>query len=430
MSMRNSGSPSLSVCCLAGAPGPLVRALLEPLREVADEIVVAADSRLDEATIAEYATVADKLLRAEVFHPDHHHHWLHAQCSGEWILRMDADEVTSPALVEVIPVLMQDRGVRQYWLPRRWLYHDTGSWLDEPPWWPDYQLRLYRNDCFLRFAGSLMHGGAVSQAPAAYLEQPLYHLDLLLNSIEQREAKAAFYDSLRPGVEAPGGGAMNQRFYLPERASSLELSAVPNADRLEIESVLSASTVTNGVLDSPIPVTPLAETDLWLKNRPFDSEVHRAEIAPIEETIRMMPGEERAVHFRVTNTGRAAWPWYNPMIDEGRQVRLSYHWVKENGSIYEYDGLRTWLPRRLDPGDSTVVPLMVRAPKKKGTYVLEVDLVHERWFGCSVRVAVPVARRELVTEAPTGHPTRRLLRRRQLRQAPVASEVAETIDDP
>ena len=42
---------------------------------------------------------------------------------------------------------------------------------------------------------------------------------------------------------------------------------------------------------------------------------------------------------------------------------------------------------------------MVRAPKKKGTYVLEVDLVHERWFGCSVRVTVPVARRELFAQS-------------------------------
>jgi hypothetical protein len=53
---------TLSVCCPAGSPSPRIRALLEPLREIADEIVIAADSRLNEAALAEYAAVADKLL--------------------------------------------------------------------------------------------------------------------------------------------------------------------------------------------------------------------------------------------------------------------------------------------------------------------------------------------------------------------------------
>jgi hypothetical protein len=128
----------------------------------------------------------------------------------------------------------------------------------------------------------------------------------------------------------------------------------------------------------------------------------------------MLPGEERAIHFRVTNRGQIAWPWHNPSVNEGRQARLSYHWLKENGSIHDYDGLRSWLPRRLDPGDSTVVPLLVRAPKKKGVYVLEVDLVHERWFGCSVKVTVPVAARELMIEAPAQSSAHRSFRRRGL----------------
>ena len=388
---------TISVCCLSGAPGPRIRALIEPLREIADEVVIAADARVNEAALAEYAAVADRVFRVEVVYAERHLAWMHAQCSGDWIFRIDADEVASPALVASIPKLISNRSVREYWLPRRWLFPGADSWLDEPPWWPDYQLRLYRNDCFLRFSGAL-HSSAVSQAPTSYLEAPLYHLDLLLNNIEQREAKATFYDSIRPGLEAPNGGTMNQRYYLPERASSLELTAVPDDDRCEIERVLTASAVTAGALGRRIPVTEVAETDVWLEGRPFDPEVHRAEIAPIETTVRMVPNEVRGIHFRVTNTGRAPWPWHNPEIDEGRQVRLSYHWLNEDGSIFEHDGLLTWLPCRLQPGRSTVVPLIVRAPDDEGTYVLDVDLVHERWFGCSVRVTVPVGRRELMTE--------------------------------
>jgi hypothetical protein len=375
-----------------------VRTLLEPLVGVADEVLVAADSRVGAADLAEYAAVADRLLRVDVVHSERLFAWLHAQCSGDWIFRIDADEVASPDLVAALPDLMLNPDVREYWIPRVWLFPDARRWLNEPPWWPDYQLRLYRNDSFLRFAG-IQHSTAVSQQPAAYLELPLYHLDLLVNSLEQREEKAALYDRLRPNMEAPGGGAMNQRYYLPERATALELGDLRDEDVGEIERVLSAGPRGEApVPDSP--VTSVAQTDLWLEGRPFDPDVHRGRIEPTETTIEMTPGEMRVIHFRVTNTGTQTWPWHNPEIYEGRQVRLSYHWFNDDGSVYEYDGLRTWLPCRIRPGGSTVIPLMVRAPTATGTYILDVDLVHERWFGCSTRVVVPVGRTSKLRASP------------------------------
>jgi hypothetical protein len=387
----------LTVCCLAGAPGPRVRALIEPLREVADEVVIAADSRVGSEDLREYAAVADKLLRVEVAHLERHLAWLHQQCSGDWIFRIDADEFASPRLIAELPSFLSNRYVRQYWIPRVWLYPDLEHWLDEPPWWPDYQLRLYRNDCFLRFAG-VQHTTAVSQPPNAYVESPIYHLDLLVNTVGTREKKAQFYDQLRPTMQAPGGGPMNERYYLPERASGLRVADVDPADGREAARILDARA------DSSLPdvtesaVTTLGESDVYLEGGPFDPKAHRASIVPIESATRMYPGESRAVHFRVVNTGAMAWPWYNPEIYEGRQVRLGYHWFNEDRSIYDYDGLRTWLPCRLAPGESTVVPLIVRAPPTEGDFVLEVDLVHERWFDCGVRVKVPVWRHELVAD--------------------------------
>lgn len=382
---------SLSLCCLAGAPGPRVRALIEPFREVADEIVIAADMRVDDQSLAEYALVADQLFRIEVIHSERHFAWLHAQCRGEWIFRIDADEVASPGLVSALPELMARREIRQAWFPRRWLYEDSHQWLNEPPWWPDYQLRLYRNDAFLRFAGT-QHSTAISQPPDVYTEMSLYHLDLLVNSLEERKRKAAFYDGLRPGMEAPGGGAMNERYYIPEGAPSLEFEEVPREDWLAIDEVIAARPSEHTAEQALLPVVPAAEMDRWLEGRTFDPSVHRGTVKPVESNVRMMSGEQRAIYFRVTNNGVEPWPWHNPEVDVGRQVRLSYHWFNEDDSIYEYDGLHTWLPCRLAPGDSTVVPLMVLAPSVPGRYTLEVDLVHERWFGCSTRLSVPVER--------------------------------------
>src|SRR5207244_2565755 len=77
--------------------------------------------------------------------------WLHAQCGSDWILNLDDDEVPSGALLAHLQELL-GVDVTHWWLPRRWLVGDVGMFLDEPPWVPDYQLRLYRNDpATLRF---------------------------------------------------------------------------------------------------------------------------------------------------------------------------------------------------------------------------------------------------------------------------------------
>ena len=75
--------------------------------------------------LAEYALVADQLFRIEVIHLERHFSWLHAQCRGNWIFRIDADEIASPALVSALPELMARREIRQAWFPRKWLYGES-----------------------------------------------------------------------------------------------------------------------------------------------------------------------------------------------------------------------------------------------------------------------------------------------------------------
>src|SRR3954470_9998801 len=141
----------LSVCCLTDAPGSQIRALMEPLREVADEIVIAADVKAAPNDVTEYESVADRVLRSEFDVLEHHLAWLHGQCRGEWVLRLDGDEQASPELVAVLPDLVASGDLRQYWLPRRWLDPTGRGWLDELPWSPDYHNRLVRNDARLSF---------------------------------------------------------------------------------------------------------------------------------------------------------------------------------------------------------------------------------------------------------------------------------------
>src|SRR5437868_9423972 len=126
---------TLSVCCVTADPGARVAAVLGPLREVADEIVVAVDSRLDPDRLGRYAEIADRLFRYEYAPPnDRVLGWIHAQCSGDWVFRLDGDEALSSAAVKRLPELIAARDVFQYWFQCRWLYPDSRHWLDQPPW--------------------------------------------------------------------------------------------------------------------------------------------------------------------------------------------------------------------------------------------------------------------------------------------------------
>jgi hypothetical protein len=385
---------TLSVCCLTGDPGPRVAALLGRLRGVADEIVVAADSRVDGNHLAAYASVADRLVRFEYAYSERHLAWLHAQCRGDWILRIDGDEVPSPHLVAELPDLLAQRDVHQYLLPRRWLFPDAEHWLDERPWWPDYQVRLVRNDGQLRFPG-LHHTSAVPVRPARYLEAPLLHLDLLITSLDRRETKAERYDrDLAPDREAPGGGSLSARFYVPERWARREPVPLDEVERSAARAVLETPWPPPARVEAR-PVVGLEESDRLWGSRPLSEDAYRARVAPAETDLRIIAGREDALHFRVENLGHERWPWDT---GAGLPLSASYRWRNPSGALLTPDGLRTPFPGWVEPGDAVVVPLNVLAPERPGPYRLEVDLVHEhvRWFGCTTEVWV-----EVVPAAPS-----------------------------
>jgi hypothetical protein len=378
---------------LTGDPGARVAAALELLRPVAHEIVVVADSRAGADRLGAYESVADRVLRLEVDYLERHLGWLHAQCSGNWILRLDGDEVVSPALVDALPELIADRRVLQYLLPRRWLYPDARSWLAESPWHPDYQLRLVRNDGLMRFSGRL-HSAAVPLRPARYLDLPIYHLDLLVKDERERRGKAEAYAELRDPLEAPGGGELNRAFYVPEeRAGALTLP-VPTADAEAIAAVVAAVPPPARTSAAAGPVVSLEESDRHLPWRSLGESAYAAAAELAEGPIRMRPGERRAVHVRFTNHGTETWPW-DP--EHGPPLVATYRMRNARGTVVVGDGPRTAFPMEVAPGEDCIVPLDTVAPVLPGRYRLEPDVVHEgvRWFGAEGGF-------ELQVETPAG----------------------------
>src|SRR4051812_395897 len=191
---------------MTAGPGPRVAALLEAFRPVADEIVVALDSRADDETEGALAAVSDRLVRYRYREPvDRPIRWLHSLCASDWNFNIDDDEVPSAALLAELPALVAATDVTHYWIRRAWLWPDGGSAIAEQPWSSDYQLRLVLNDPRLLRFPSETHRPIEALGPHRFVRAPLYHADAILNPLDRRQAKARQYEAPRPRQPGRGG---------------------------------------------------------------------------------------------------------------------------------------------------------------------------------------------------------------------------------
>ena len=386
------GRSSLAVICVTRGPGPRVAALLDTLRPAASEIVVALDDRADPDVRADLTAVADRIFLYPYLEPvDRPLPWLFEQCRTDWVLSIDDDEIPSVALIEALPTLCAARDVTHYSLPRRWLFPDLGTYLDDAPWRPDYQLRLVRTDArFIRFSDEF-HRPIAAAGPGRFLELPLWHVDTIIRSHEQRLEKARRYERTRPGMRV-GARALNFAFYVPEARVDAQLASVPAVDRALIEAVLSGR-VPGGTERAEVTCVTREEIDAhWPSSEPGDQ---AGSLELLERPLQLIAGEQRTIDVRVHNTGQAGWPWG---WDCAPEIRLGSRWFAGDGLEVGASQMRSALAAPLRPGQSDVVPVHVLAPEQPGRYRVEIDLIHEhvRWFGVGVSCSVLVQPRRQI----------------------------------
>lgn len=131
-------------------------------------------------------------------------------CSGSYILRMDDDELCSPAMV--VWLAMEEYKKADHWkFPRTHYWNDLETVLMTPQLFPDHQTRLsLRHKAGGRtevHAGSPFGGGSDAQVA-------IEHYKFLVKSYDERRRIAMNYDSFRRGYGTNGMLA----FSLPEDA--------------------------------------------------------------------------------------------------------------------------------------------------------------------------------------------------------------------
>jgi hypothetical protein len=362
----------LAVCCVTCDPIEQVRAALDPLRPLAEEIVIGYDDRVDAELRDAYAALADRVFPVAFQFVEHHLADLHAACRSDWILRIDTDEVPSDRLVARLAALEPEPGVRQYAIPRRWIDPQARGWLDEAPWYPDYQTRLVRADDQLDFSGEL-HSGPTPVEPVVYLEEPLYHLDCVVSDRAKRQEKALLYDIERVGLTTEGGLPL-VAYYDPEGYAQQVPARLPEDDHAAVAAALRMLGRRDGTLLAARPEVSSVPASVG----------GEAQIEVLERDVRLYIDRPRLLSLKITNRSAFVWPAAHP--DDPHPISLAYRLRGPDG--VEHDGMRTPLRRDLAPGASVVLPAVIAPVPVAGSVELELDIVceHVRWFdtGCVV----------------------------------------------
>ncbi len=129
-----------------------------------------------------------------------------AQCHGDWVLSLDADERVSDGLrEEIAATLAADPPVVGFRVPRQNFFQ--GVWIRHGGWYPDYQLRLFRRGRGA-FTPSAVHESVRADGPVGRLRAPLIHQSY--RGIEDFVARANRYSDLaaRQLAAAGRGGSL------------------------------------------------------------------------------------------------------------------------------------------------------------------------------------------------------------------------------
>lgn len=111
---------------------------------------------------------------------------------------------------------------------------------------------------------------------------------------------------------------------------------------------------------------------------PLPDGAFRAALTPSEPPAKMRAGEKQVVTVHVKNVSQAAWP-ADGEADGKFAITLRDRWLSADGGkvVNDLDGGAS-LPHDLAPGGEADLPLRVTAPKEKGDYILEFDMVQEQ----------------------------------------------------
>ncbi len=113
------------------------------------------------------------------------------QCTGDWVLLIDADERLPPATIAEIKSTMISSPYHAYSLPRKNFFQ--GSWIKHAGWWPDRTIRLFKRGTAHMPAQLVHEAMKVNDGRVGKLASPIIHYPFL--NLSQMMQKMDKYSS-------------------------------------------------------------------------------------------------------------------------------------------------------------------------------------------------------------------------------------------
>jgi hypothetical protein len=126
-----------------------------------------------------------------------------AHCSADYLLRLDDDETLGGNWERApLEALVRYNDLTHLILPRRWLVPlgpEGPRFIASEPWFPDYQVRFFRNDpALIRWPTTIHETIEMKGRGMVLFDRWIEHYDLALHSRAERERKALNYRRIRP----------------------------------------------------------------------------------------------------------------------------------------------------------------------------------------------------------------------------------------
>jgi hypothetical protein len=367
---------TLSVCAITGNSGPRQHEWMRRARAFADELVIGVDADSGAETL-ELARFYGDLV--QLFEhpqtPEQAFDWIRRKATGDWILALDDDEFMNRSFAARLADLTGDRQLTHYLIPRRWVVTsaDGGhSWIRAAPWYPDAQVRLFRNIGSLFSHVPEAHTGAVVLGEGRLLNDDdvcIYHMDLAWKTREQREAK------VRGRYGAVSDYTAAEYYLFEDRAAGLALRPVP-AGELEPRPEPPDGSWRREFDPEVVPLASMIEA---ARRRAGQLPIHAVQFLR-HDTPAVVPADSGVlVQVELRNTSSGVWRTSGGA--EGR-VMLAYHWLDRDGQAVVWDGRRSFLPRHVGPGATVMVAANLMTPATPGRYTLVWEMVEEQvcWF--------------------------------------------------
>jgi hypothetical protein len=329
--------------------------LVSQLYEFADEVIIGVDASSRDNTWKVARQWGDRVYRFRLRgQTGPARQLVFDYATGDWIFSIDDDELVEDDFGSVVRDLIAKPGITHALFPRKRLVGvDPCAFAYAPPWYPDWQLRLFRNDRMLAHKPSRLHTGYWVSGPGIWDPRAaILHFGPMEMDDAARVRKADFQ-------RKRGFDISPERFLVP--------NSVPSRPaRMPEIGVRRPSG--RGLVFPKIHSLPRFLPPEW-----------RADILSIDCVGSALPNGQMTATIRVRNSGSLAWMPRNGRLPV---ISLGLHLKDEAGAMLRNGWCLFSVTQPVLPNTVATFIVPFRAPETSGRYVFEWDMVSEGecWF--------------------------------------------------